>query len=741
MATELEQLTSSGLSPAGGPHPDHRVRRAERDARRAAGVAHRHARRVRRRHRGHRRHPVARVLRRHHPHRSRARVADRRAAPGHGPGAVQRPAQPGRPARPRQPGVPVGAALPPHRHEARARAGAGDDQRDPRPRCGLGGGGRGRRPRTSPRPSVGVGRRTVLVDGTGPGGTVTRLLGWTERDGLSEALSQGLAPDPPRLVNGALAGLPSGRVPLEVVDTDRLRVVIAGLTQGDAIAIVVGGPIATSPVSLALARSVDSVVLVARRDRARREDVTLTTEALRLIGSVPAGVILAERPSILGLPSRGSARQSGRGRESRRSIVRGPGSASRSSSPRRRRRVARAPQTSTQPERHARPGDRRGGLRRLADDPPTRASSGTTRSCSTRWSMDRGGRPGRGARRGSVADGPLVRGILDDRRIEAVLHFAAYKSVEESIRPARPLLRRQRQRHASPCSTPWTAAGVGRFVFSSTCAVYGEPPAVPIDETAPTRPENPYGESKLLVERALPWFESGGIRSVSLRYFNAAGAEPRRAPRRGLGRRREPRPGGHPCRARRRRAGLAHPRDRLPDARRDGHPRLRPRRRPGRRAHPGARLPRRRRNGVDDAQPGHRRRVVRPRGRARGRERDRRRRSRSSRRASAGRSGRRLGGCRAGRGGPRLAGPVRPAGHRRLGRALASRATRTGTGAAVDATPWTPKRRPRHGAHRRLHHVAVPEADRDVHPRRARRRRSPGRPHRALPAPPRARAR
>ena len=69
------------------------------------------------------------------------------------------------------------------------------------------------------------------------------------------------------------------------------------------------------------------------------------------------------------------------------------------------------------------------------------------------------------------------------------------------------------------------ATGVHRFVFSSTCAVYGEPSRVPIDEEAPTRPENPYGESKLLVERTLPWFEPAGLTSVTLRYFNAAGAE------------------------------------------------------------------------------------------------------------------------------------------------------------------------------------------------------------------------
>jgi UDP-glucose 4-epimerase len=125
--------------------------------------------------------------------------------------------------------------------------------------------------------------------------------------------------------------------------------------------------------------------------------------------------------------------------------------------------------------------------------------------------------------RGSIADGPLVCGILVDRRIEAVLHFAAHKSVEESIaQPARYFANNVSGTIA--LLDAMAATGVGRLVFSSTCAVYGEPPRVPIDESAPTRPENPYGESKLLVERALPWFEAVGIRSVSLRYFNAAGA-------------------------------------------------------------------------------------------------------------------------------------------------------------------------------------------------------------------------
>ena len=70
-------------------------------------------------------------------------------------------------------------------------------------------------------------------------------------------------------------------------------------------------------------------------------------------------------------------------------------------------------------------------------------------------------------------------------------------------------------------------AGVTRLIFSSTCATYGEPQRVPIDETHPQQPINAYGETKLAVERALPHFETAyGLRSIALRYFNAAGADP-----------------------------------------------------------------------------------------------------------------------------------------------------------------------------------------------------------------------
>ncbi len=81
---------------------------------------------------------------------------------------------------------------------------------------------------------------------------------------------------------------------------------------------------------------------------------------------------------------------------------------------------------------------------------------------------------------------------------------------------------------ASPSSRPSRDGGVDRLVFSSTAAVYGIPDATPIPEDAPLRPINPYGESKRTFEGALDWYgQAYGLRSVSLRYFNVAGATER----------------------------------------------------------------------------------------------------------------------------------------------------------------------------------------------------------------------
>jgi UDP-glucose-4-epimerase GalE len=125
---------------------------------------------------------------------------------------------------------------------------------------------------------------------------------------------------------------------------------------------------------------------------------------------------------------------------------------------------------------------------------------------------------------GDAGDRRLVRDLLAARRTEAVIHFAARKSVPESI--ADPGAYFSANVGGSlELMRAMVDSGVRHFVFSSTCAVYGTPDELPVRESSPLRPENPYGESKLMVERMTPWFDGAhGLRTVVLRYFNAAGA-------------------------------------------------------------------------------------------------------------------------------------------------------------------------------------------------------------------------
>lgn len=127
---------------------------------------------------------------------------------------------------------------------------------------------------------------------------------------------------------------------------------------------------------------------------------------------------------------------------------------------------------------------------------------------------------------GDVTDAAAVGGALRRHEIFAVMHFAAFLDVGESVRdPVR--YYRNNVIGALNVLEAMAAESVRYFVFSSTCATYGEPIETPIAETHPQRPINSYGETKLAVERALPHFERPyGIRSVALRYFNAAGADP-----------------------------------------------------------------------------------------------------------------------------------------------------------------------------------------------------------------------
>lgn len=127
---------------------------------------------------------------------------------------------------------------------------------------------------------------------------------------------------------------------------------------------------------------------------------------------------------------------------------------------------------------------------------------------------------------GDLADTELLQRVLWEYEIEAVIHFAAYAYVGESMRDPGKYF------HNNVTNTinlleAMRIAGVKDIVFSSTCATYGLPETLPIDEEHPQRPVNPYGESKFFVERILRWYSfAHGLRPIALRYFNAAGADP-----------------------------------------------------------------------------------------------------------------------------------------------------------------------------------------------------------------------
>ena len=127
---------------------------------------------------------------------------------------------------------------------------------------------------------------------------------------------------------------------------------------------------------------------------------------------------------------------------------------------------------------------------------------------------------------GDVGDVSFVRQVLREHEISAVMHFAALLDVGASVRDPAGYYRNNLVGTLGLLEA-MAAESVRLLVFSSTCATYGEPIETPIVETHPQHPINSYGETKLAVERALPHFERAyGIRSVALRYFNAAGADP-----------------------------------------------------------------------------------------------------------------------------------------------------------------------------------------------------------------------
>jgi UDP-glucose 4-epimerase len=125
---------------------------------------------------------------------------------------------------------------------------------------------------------------------------------------------------------------------------------------------------------------------------------------------------------------------------------------------------------------------------------------------------------------GDLADRAQIDAALEQAKPDAVMHFAASALVGESMENPSKYFRNNVANGLNLLDA-MVAKGVLRLVFSSTCATFGPPDRIPLDETLPQRPINPYGESKLAFERILRWYgEIHGLKFVALRYFNAAGA-------------------------------------------------------------------------------------------------------------------------------------------------------------------------------------------------------------------------
>lgn len=127
---------------------------------------------------------------------------------------------------------------------------------------------------------------------------------------------------------------------------------------------------------------------------------------------------------------------------------------------------------------------------------------------------------------GDIADSSLLDQLFSKHSFDGVMHFASYIQVGESVeKPS--MYYRNNVSNTQTLLDAMLDHGVNKFIFSSTAATFGEPEYTPIDEKHPQKPINPYGHSKLMVEQILQDFDRAyGLKSVSLRYFNAAGADP-----------------------------------------------------------------------------------------------------------------------------------------------------------------------------------------------------------------------
>lgn len=126
---------------------------------------------------------------------------------------------------------------------------------------------------------------------------------------------------------------------------------------------------------------------------------------------------------------------------------------------------------------------------------------------------------------GDISDRQLLDDLFRRKRFDAVMHFASFVQVGESVQhPAK--YYQNNVVNTFNLLNAMQVFGVGKFIFSSTAAIFGEPIYTPIDEKHPQQPINPYGRTKLMVEQALADYDKAyGIKSVCLRYFNAAGAD------------------------------------------------------------------------------------------------------------------------------------------------------------------------------------------------------------------------
>lgn len=124
---------------------------------------------------------------------------------------------------------------------------------------------------------------------------------------------------------------------------------------------------------------------------------------------------------------------------------------------------------------------------------------------------------------GDLLNKDFVKDVFSQNTIEAVIHFAGYISMEESVENPG-IYFENNILAALNVLEEMKKARVKSFIFSSTAGVYGNPQTLPIPESHPKNPTNPYGESKLIVEKILSWYMPFGLNFVSLRYFNACGA-------------------------------------------------------------------------------------------------------------------------------------------------------------------------------------------------------------------------